>query len=240
MNINTILDLFFPRYCLDCGTPGSYLCTECFKKISIAKSQCCPNCRIKNNFGNFCNKKCAEGFYFDQLITCLSYEKTGLIKKLIVQFKYKFSEELAGVLAKVMTHQFAYFSHCFRENIVIVPVPINKKRLNYRGFNQSFLLAKYIEKNSGGRIEVLDCLMRKPDSLQQAKLSRDDRLTNLKDAIFCKNSHENSLRNKTVILIDDIATTCSTLNACAKVLKEAGAKYVCGLVLARGKLFAKQ
>ncbi len=239
MNINVVLDLFFPRYCLDCGTPGGYLCIDCFKKISLLKSQECPNCRIKNNTGCFCNSRCGNGFYFDQLITCLSYEKTGLIKKLIVQFKYRFSEELADILGRIMKHQFAYFSHCFRENIVIVPVPINKKRLNYRGFNQSFLLARYIEKNFSGTTEVFDCLAREPDSLQQAKLGRDDRLSNLKDAIGCKDSYKNLLQNKTVILIDDIATTGSTLNACAKILKEAGAKYVCGLVLARGKLFAK-
>ena len=84
-----------------------------------------------------------------------------------------------------MKHQFAYFSHCFRENIVIVPVPINKKRLNYRGFNQSLLLARYIRKNLGG-LECLIALCREPDSLQQAKLGRDDRLSNLKDAIFAK------------------------------------------------------
>lgn len=245
--LNSVLDatlnLLFPKLCVGCKTPGDYLCGNCLKELSILKIQSCPNCRRKNFEGEFCSEKCAKGFYFDQLLVCMNYGNDSLLKKLIVQFKYKFSEELIEVLGKIIKHQFVYFSHKFREGTLAVPVPLHKKRMNYRGFNQAGLLAQYLSRCFGG-LEFCDCLWRENFYKPQAKLGKSLRLQNVKGTIllkeeFCKDDSKDGFRNdfikgKTVILVDDVATTGSTLNECSRILKNAGAKYVCGLVLARG------
>ncbi|MCX6734478.1 MAG: phosphoribosyltransferase family protein [Candidatus Peregrinibacteria bacterium] len=135
-----------------------------------------------------------------------------------------------------MKHQLAEFSHEFRneDGVFLIPVPLSPGRLKFRGFNQSILLAKYLEKNFSG-MKVYDCMKREDGSEQQAGKLRNERLKNLENKIAMKEDSGENLRAKNVILIDDIATTGTTLNECAKVLKLAGADHVCGLVLARGK-----
>lgn len=237
----TVLDWFFPRKCLKCASFGSYFCEECFAEIKILEKQSCPNCRKKNIDGCFCNVGCGKGFNFDQLLACLKYEQGGVIGKLVKQLKYRFSEELVRVLGGILKFKLAEFSHNLRliGNVLIVPVPLSRERLNYRGFNQALLLAEYLAKKISG-MPVYDCLLRKSGGLQQAKSGKNDRLKNLRNTIFCRMEDENDnvrlLKDKIVVLVDDVATTGATLNECARALKLAGVKYVCGLVLARGNL----
>lgn len=236
MRLNYILDFVFPRKCLGCEREEGYLCSLCRGKIQLLEFQCCPNCRRKQSDGKFCSKKCVENFNFDQLIVCLEYSKSNLISKMVVQFKYRFSEELSEILGKIMKHKLAQFSHEFRNDngLFLIPVPLSPSRLKFRGFNQSLLLSKYLERNFGG-MKVYDCMKREDGSEQQAGKLRNERLQNLENKISVESGWAKELHGKKVILIDDIATTGTTLNECAKVLKLAGADHVCGLVLARGK-----
>lgn len=234
------MDLLFPKICLGCKSCGSYLCESCFKKIALESRQSCPACSRKNISGTFCDTRCKKDFYFDQLITCMVYDKTSFLKKLIALFKYKFSEELSEVFGKILIKQFKKLRNLIPDSgsgLILIPVPLHKKRLKFRGFNQAQLLADYLTKNIDG-VYVYDALERKIYTKEQAKLNKNDRLKNLKNTIglkadFCRDI----IKNKTVILIDDVATTGSTLNECSRVLKEAGAKYICGLTLARAELF---
>lgn len=237
MKFNYFLDYLFPRKCFGCGTEDSYLCSSCSSEIKLLKRQCCPRCRRYEEEGKPCSKRCAEEFIFDELLVCLEYAKSNLISKMVVQFKYKFSEDLVGILGKIMKHQLAGFSHKFRNssgNIIFIPVPLSERRLKFRGFNQSLLLAKYL-KDSFNDTEIYDCMNREDGSEQQAGRARNQRLKNLENKIFVKENWNERLRNKNVVLIDDIATTGTTLNECARALKTAGVNKVCGLVLARGK-----
>jgi ComF family protein len=237
MKLSDVLDYVFPRKCLGCGREEGYLCSLCREKIQLLEIQCCPRCRRAQKEGLFCSKKCAENFNFDQLIVCLEYSKSNLISKMVVQFKYRFSEDLVEILGKIMKHQLAVFSHNFKDglgNILLIPVPLSAERIRFRGFNQSLLLAKYLAKNFS-RMTVHDCMGREGGSEQQAGRSRKERLKNLENKIFLKDGCEKLLQEKSVIVIDDIATTGTTLNECARILKTAGVSHVCGLVLARGK-----
>lgn len=241
--LNAILNLIFPKLCLGCKTPAGYLCGNCLKELSLLKFQSCPSCRKLNDSGMFCNKWCAKDYFFDQLLICLPYDKDSIFKKLIVAYKYKFSEEISEILGKVMESQFTKFLHTFSDKqIIITPVPLHKKRINYRGFNQAGLLALYLSERFNN-LEFYDCLQRKFFTEAQAKLEKSLRLKNVKDSILLKKyspqnfSFEDFIKGKTILLIDDVATTCSTLNECSRALKEAGAKYICGLVLARGFKF---
>lgn len=237
MVLNEILDYIFPRKCLGCGKEDGYLCESCRGEIQMIRTQCCPRCRRAQIEGIFCNKRCAENFNFDQLIVCLEYSKSNLISKMVVQFKYRFSEDLVEILGKIMKHALAGFSHNFKNNedgVLLIPVPLSDGRMKFRGFNQSLLLAQYLAKSFSG-MKVYDCMAREDGSEQQAGRARRERLKNLENKISVKNDWAEKLKSKNVILIDDIATTGTTLNECAKVLKLAGVDQVCGLVLARGK-----
>ncbi|MFA7685293.1 MAG: double zinc ribbon domain-containing protein [Candidatus Gracilibacteria bacterium] len=242
---NSILNLLFPKYCLNCKERGEFLCANCLTKISFLQNQQCPKCRRPNLIGNFCDQQCRKDFYFDQLIVCCQYGKNALIKKLITSFKYNFLRELRLFLATILKTQFIYLSQFINleKNIIFIPVPIHKKRLLYRGFNQaaelSEMLLKILKNDSdfGERfwdITALDCLTRDKYSEKQANLQRAERLNNLAGTITLNNSLTNLIKNKFCILIDDVSTTCATLNECSKILKRHGANYVCGLVLARG------
>lgn len=235
MSFSAIIDLLFPKCCFGCGREGYFACADCLSNLKFLKDQLCPVSRKKNRGGRFLNSEFGRDFYFDQLIVCMNYKKNELLRKMVYGFKYKFSKELCSVLANILKTQFIYLAQEDRDlwHLLVVPVPIHKKRLKFRGFNQAKVLAdKFVELVAG--LKSVDCLERTDFHKEQAKLNRKERLKNLKGAIQIKIGFEKEIVGKRILLIDDIATTCSTLNECAKVLKENGATYVCGLVLARG------
>lgn len=235
MIIDVILNLLFPKRCVGCGVSGDYLCGKCMEKLEFVKKQSCPNCRRANESGCFCHEKCRRGYHFDRLLVCMNYTKDSMLKKLLVLFKYKFSRELSGVLGGVMVRQFSCFSHIFR-GALLVPVPLHKKRRRDRGFNQAGLLAEHLSKKFSHQ-EICECLFRNSYTGAQARLLKNERLLNVRNTISVEPSCRRLLKGRTVILIDDVATTCSTLNECSRALKECGVRHVCGLVLARGWLF---
>ena len=113
---------------------------------------------------------------------------------------------------------------------VLVPVPLHQKRLRERGYNQSCLLAKELGKLTSLPV-VDDCLIRQRHALPQAKtLTVAERWSNVANAFTCR---DHRLRDKPVLLIDDVSTSGATLDACAAALKAAGAISVRGLVLAK-------
>jgi len=242
-SIAAVLNFLFPKFCVNCGFIGDYLCKSCMLSIKIKKKQECPICRKNSFLGYICchnkieDKTCNkdkyncdekysyEDFHFDQLLVASSYDKNSILKKLLIMFKYKFSTELGEIFAGVFRKLCHELDVNF-DDFLIVPVPLDSFKLLQRGFNQSELIAK-----SFGN--VCDCLQRKIHKIRQADLGRLERLENLKGLFSLKNGFD--LYNKKVLLIDDVATTCSTLNECSKILKNAGVSHICAVVLARGK-----
>lgn len=189
-----ILDLLFPKKCLGCGEAGEFLCGDCGLVARV--------------------EKISWGGDLDELIVCTYY--SGTVRKLIQQLKYKFSEEVVGVLGQVM--------RCGYDGEILVPVPLSAARLRFRGFNQALLLARELG-------EVFECLKRIRDTGSQAKLSAGGRKVNLKGAFAVTED----VSGMDLLLVDDVSTTGSTLEECALVLKKAGAKRVRGIVVASGK-----
>ena len=115
---------------------------------------------------------------------------------------------------------------------VIIPVPLHPKRLRDRGYNQATLIAVEISKNRG--LPMLeDALLRLRNTTAQAQtVNAAERRNNMRDAFVCPHS----LKGTRILLIDDVCTTGSTLNACASALKTAGVKSVWGLTVARDVL----
>ncbi len=239
-----ILELIFPRRCVGCGRGGVLVCGNCLRQIKFLERQQCPHCRRENETGRFCRPVCERNYQFDQLIVCLNYFANPLARKMIWKFKYSFFENLRFILAMIMKAQIVFQNQKVGSfsDAMIVPVPSHKKRVNFRGFDQiNSLTEKLIEslksdaqvREKFKKLEMCDCLLRTKFKKEQARLTKNERIKNLECAIELKEEMLNVVRGKFILLIDDVAATCSTLNECARVLKKAGARYVCAMVLAR-------
>jgi ComF family protein len=151
----------------------------------------------------------------------------SVMRDAVHQFKYQNLRALAAPLAAMLEE---YLSTSPLDFDALVPVPLHRKRLRERGYNQARLLAKELGKLIN--IPVLDdVLLRNKHMPPQARTATlEERTQNIADAFACRDSR---LRGKRVLLLDDVATSGSTLNACAAVLKASGTTAVWGLVMAR-------
>jgi len=239
-----LLDLFFPKKCLSCGKAGTYLCDSCFNKIEIVQNNKCPFCDRPVPNSLIC-EGCAEKYFLDKLIWAAPYSNT-LIKELIKAFKYHYIKELAKPLSHLLIKP---LTQCVRlslthltHNTLVVPIPLHKQRLRERDFNQAELLAKEIAQYFSIPLET-EVIKRTRFATPQVKIKdHKTRRANIKN-IFeinpkftkkCIAENKNLLKDKTIILIDDVFTTGATLSEAAKVLKQAGAKETWGLVVAKG------
>ena len=219
---NFILDLFFPKKCLGCNKTGTYICNDCLDKVNIAQ-----------------NDKNQKIYSLNRLIWATSYANP-LIKALIKNFKYHYVKELAKPLAKLLVAQCE--SCDLPHNAIIVPIPLHKRKLRERGFNQAELLAEEVVEHFSLPLEN-KVLIRKKYTPQQARTKspkiRQKALKNAFDinpefAKKCAAEKKTLLKDKIIILVDDVTTTGATLSEAAKVLKRAKAKEIWGLVIAKG------
>jgi len=234
-----ILDALFPIFCLSCGKEGFWFCDSCAAQTKILDFQVCPACENFITDKGFLCSACREAqkSSLDSLITAVSYEDLPP-KKLVHNFKYRFVGDISLILAKFICQ--ALIRNDFPLPDFLVPVPLHPKRLRWRGFNQSFLLASRISEELAPLtgVEILDILERKKFNRPQMQIqSYQERLQNMHNIFGLKTDTSSDLiKNKKILLIDDIATTGATLEECAKVLKIAGAKKVFAAVVARQTL----
>ncbi len=258
---NLILDLLFPIQCLDCGKEFEdlepkerWICEECLEKIETRKEQVCPVCE-KVSEGGETHHRCKKETSLDGLWVAVEYK---IASNAIHKFKFDFVKDISFPLSEIIAksvlevREFGDFHDLLLANFsqesgeeeiytekkknkkaetVIVPVPLHRKRYNWRGFNQALLLSKYIA--SKFKLPVYENLIiRKRNTKPQTKIkSMKERRKNIKGAFFCPQT--NLVKDKNVIIIDDVCTTLATLNECAIELKKAGAKEVWGLAVAR-------
>lgn len=212
---NFILDILFPRHCLNCGREGSYLCQDCLACLEIS------------GWHKIHSIKDLEDLYF-----ALPYQNP-LVKNLIQNFKYEpFVKDLSKTLASLIITHFQLMDNKpdFFE-FLLIPVPLDKKRLKYRGFNQAQEVAQHLSKFF--KIPLLkDVLIKIKGTIPQVELSDEERKKNIKGVFLVKNKEK--IKRKKLLLVDDVYTTGSTMEECARVLKESGAKEIIGIVIARG------
>ncbi len=250
------LDLIFPIECLGCGREGKWLCEDCFRKINLKPKQYCLHCKKENSFGQFC-PPCQILYSLDGVWIAALYDEL-LISQAIKKLKYNFISGLADDLGRLMIlfvdkllehgrvlkpglssgvdwQNFKQAENLplailnFHDNL-IVPVPLSRKRLRWRGFNQAELLARRVAEEYGLALDGGN-LIRVKHKTAQAKLNEIKRLDNIKNCFVWQGGN---LNKKNIILIDDVVTTGATLNECARVLKANGAGEVFGLVVAKG------
>jgi ComF family protein len=222
-----ILDVFFPKLCVSCGKYGQYLCATCAGEIELLKTPTCFYCGKISVGAKTCpNCKKREKTQLLAIIPAVRYD-IGPVKEIIHQLKYCGVSELAEILGEIIYQKIKDLD--FGKDILLVPVPLNIKKKNIRGYNQAELLAKYLSNRLGA--QFADVLVRNRNTASQTTLHRRERLLNLENAFTYIDA--NSIKDKTVLLIDDVATTGATLSECARVLIDAGAKKIIGLVAAR-------
>ncbi|MSU60538.1 MAG: ComF family protein [Candidatus Staskawiczbacteria bacterium] len=232
-----LLELFFPSFCLGCKKEGTFLCYDCKSTLEISEYNYClcnkDPLRLpaeeKNGKCGRCRNKKLSGLY-----SALPYKEKFLTRKLIYQFKYQpYIKSLSKPLAEILIEHFVLAKNNTEdiwENSILIPVPLEIKRLKNRGYNQSEAVGKEL----GHMLNVpltAGNLVKIKKTLPQMELSAKDRQENLKDAFAIKNPQE--ITNKKIFLVDDVYTTGATMEECAKTLKEAGAKQVWGIVIAR-------
>ena len=221
----TALDLLLPCWCLGCGKEGSFICISCRQKLPEIKSAICPRCGMPQAGGILCSACLNKKHYIDGIRSPFRFE--GIIRQAIHQLKYKNLRAIAESLAELLGN---YLTTHPIPGEVLVPVPLHHRRLKERGYNQSELLAKKLGSIVGLSV-MADLITRQQNNPPQARAtSVAERRSNVANAFTCRNC---SLQNKRVILIDDVATSGATLNACAATLKTAGAVSVWGLTIAR-------
>lgn len=217
-----LLSLLFPRRCVGCGEIGSYLCFNCVNFCAPMADLYCPACR-KVSIRGYIHPKCKKNSSLDGVISAYPYK--GVIKKAVIRFKYSLVTDLTDTLVELMV---TGTNHpiLFENQWTIVPIPLHQSRQAWRGFNQAELLATSLAKSWSMNYGKL--IKRIKNTSQQMELSGDKRRTNMKGAFEVIGGVPSN-----ILLVDDVTTTCSTLNEAARVLKLAGAKVVWGLTLAQ-------
>jgi len=236
-------DLLFPAFCLGCNKEETYLCEDCKSTLEISEHNYClcgknpirlPTDQKKNGKCNRCSDKKLSGLYF-----ALAYKEKQLTKRLIHQFKYEpYVKDLAKTLTNLIIEHLLITKKNTDEiwqNSVLIPVPSDKNKLKSRGYNHAEELAKELSKVL--RVPLAsDSLIKIKRTKPQMELKKEEREKNLLGAFAMKNcavSDTAQFSGKKVFLIDDVYTTGSTMDECAKILKKSGAKQVWGICLAR-------
>jgi ComF family protein len=207
----SFLHAIFPYICISCKKEGAFLCEECFSKIK--------------KYGNPVFEK-----DFKIIIPC-PYHKNRVLAQAIHRMKYTFYKDLSKPLAELFIETLQKFP--LPRNTHIVPIPLHKKRERFRGFNQSRLLANHIGEKC--KFPVIDLLIRVKQTKSQAKLCREERLQNLKNAFSLNPTIESPSKNTPLLIIDDICTTFTTLTQAAKTLQKNGFDVVFGAAIAHAE-----
>lgn len=211
--LEQLLELVFPNVCGMCGKiDKNSLCPKCKTKLKqITKAEI-----IKNSNKNFK----AHAYLF---------KYSGIIREMILSYKFKDKSYLYKTFVEIIIKNKKICGFIEKYDIII-SVPIHKKRMNKRGYNQSELIVKGIAKNLNINRER-NVLYKVKNNKSQSLLTKKDRLTNTKNVY--KILESSKIKDKKILLVDDIYTTGSTVNECSKMLKKAGASEVAVLTIAK-------
>lgn len=236
--LDGLLDIIYPKSCPVCReklvpetSVDELVCSPCWSGIKMNLPpfcHCCGRQLAKQRFSkNICNQCARIKVHFDRAFSPCSYE--GAIKKLIHEFKYKGRQKLGRPLSRLMIEFIKEYNLPIEYMDVILPVPLHKARLREREFNQAGILSDFLSREFAKPARN-DILVRHRHTRTQTELDGALRLKNV-EACFSVRAKE-EVKDKNVLLVDDILTTSATSSQAALALKEAGANIVFVLTLA--------
>jgi len=235
--VKSFLELLYPEKntCFICNVYDSsiddkYICSDCEKKLIKIVPPLCIKCSKPIDYASDC--LCPDCNVYEKSFEAakspFSYE--GIIKECIYNFKYYnkpyFYKFFGNLLLRYM-NEINYTNFDF-----ITSVPLHKSKMRTRGYNQSQLLAKYMSDKLS--IPYADVLKRTVKTTKQSQQSKDERKKNLKGAFAIKYPHTNTkIKNRSVLLVDDVYTTGSTADECSNTLLNFGVSKVYVITIAR-------
>ena len=219
------LELLFPSRCLGCGHSGTFLCEACAERLTPALPPRCSHGWEPRSLAGECLACQLHPPAFDALRAAFVYD--GLARDLVQALKYRGVTALAGRMGGLL-------AEAARRNGLaaglVVPVPLSGRRKRTRGYNQSEALAKALARELALPARPQALARRRHTPPQARSAGAEARRANVSDAF---SANEDAVAGRSVLLIDDVATTGATLSACASALREAGAASVWALTFAR-------
>lgn len=220
--IDGVLDLIYPPRCLVCGTIGApYFCAECVDQVESIPRPYCRRCGHPSK-----STRCRDCGGMPRSFTTARAAGvySGPLRKAVHEFKYGGHRMLAEPLGQLL---FDYLSHDsdfpWESADLLIPIPIHHTRKRLRGYNQSELLAEEISRLTGKPV-MRDAVSRTVNTRPQVSLSEEGRRCNIRNAFSVSDNID--LKKKVILLIDDVATTCSTVHECSLALLKGGAARV--------------
>lgn len=231
--LETLRDLFFPLHCAGCGTAlkAGWFCKACREAIKPVPEPRCDTCSqpFPGAMDRFVCVNCrGRAFHFQCAVAVM--QSRGVLREVIHRMKYGgelwLAEPLGDFLEAGLTDE-RMEGEVFD---AIVPVPLHALREREREFNQAEILARELAKRRGW--PVLEVLKRERYTVTQTHFNRRRRMQNLRDAFSLQQNVR--VQGKRLLLVDDVLTTGSTMDECARMLLEGGAQSVWALTVARG------
>lgn len=233
---DSILKIIYPSGCVVCHKilshdGGEKLCDACRRKIRKITEPRCKRCSkpISDMEKELCDDCRSRSFFVERGYALYPYDKC--MQKAVINFKYR--GELSGgeyFSGELVQHYGRWIEKISPD--VIIPVPVHKKRLRFRGFNQAEYMAEQIGRQLGITVDG-DYLVRVGETKPQKNLDVKARIENLQKGFEIRKDVQKNYR--TILLFDDIYTTGATLEACGKVLKKAGTDNIYFLCLCIGR-----
>ena len=220
--IDKINNVIFPKSCLLCNKiiENGLFCSDHWNKIEFITEPFCKICHLPFDYkidDNLICGNCLESKpFYQKLVAACKYNDE--LMGLIVKFKFFDQTYLAKELCNLIYPKLEEF---ISDIDFIVAVPLHKKRLRRRKFNQALLLAKFISKKSGIKL-IPDLLIRTKEGKNQIGLNKKARIDNVKNAFLLNEKYKNLIIEKNILIIDDVVTTGATINNCSKILKKNG------------------
>lgn len=218
------LDLVFPPRCVACGAFGSFLCAACLSATLRAEPPRCPDCWMPSPEGGPCGRCRRQSLAFVAARSTFVYQ--GAAREAVQALKYRGLSALAGAMARPMAESLREWGPPVR---AIVPVPLAGRRRRLRGYNQSQLLGREVSRLTGLPLAPRALVRRRSTPPQAGSADEAARRENVAGAF----APGPAAVEGGVLLVDDVLTSGATLDACARVLLEAGAGPVFALTFAR-------
>ncbi len=238
--LKKLTGIIFPNQCLACAKiidDDGLFCNEDWQKLKFITTPKCAICSQPFAFDMGLEEKlicpaCLENRpSFDDSIIIFHYNEP--LKKAIGDLKYRDNINLSKKFAQLLVNKLKNEAQNYD---LIIAVPLHKKRLQHRKFNQSILLARFISKAFKHLKFHPDILLRTKNTKSQVSLSQKDRMQNLRNIFEINAKYKNEILGKKILLIDDVMTTGATLDNCSQALKKAGAKHVTAVTIAKNIL----
>lgn len=235
--LESLMQLIYPRRCPVCEQivlpKGSLICKECYQSLQFIKEPCCKKCGkpIGKEETEYCYDCMTKKFHYEYGYGMLVYDQKMM--RSIASYKYKYKREYGDFYISEMLRRMG--DKILRMGVdVVIPVPLHKKKLKQRGYNQAAILAKGIAE--GLKLPYEEHLLKRCVNTKPQKLLNDkERFKNLEHAFELNPAGKFPYRGKKVLLIDDIYTTGSTIEVCSNVLLGMGVEKVYFASLCIGK-----